>query len=161
MNTQRTRVWKTVMLALATSGLLGACARDAASPADDATARQQLLVRLDAYTAAARAVDAAASSSFFTDGGTLFEPGIKPIVSRDSIAAFIKSFPGVIVDSAMARADTVETHGNTAYIWGTYFEKLRFADQPPSAQHGRFVMQWVRGAGNEWRIHRYYRVPLP
>ncbi len=84
-----------------------------------------------------------------------------PIVSRDSIRAFIRSFPGVIVDSAFARADTVEVFGQTAIVWGSYFERLRFPGQPVSAQHGRFVMEWQREADGTWRIHRYYRVPLP
>ncbi len=128
---------------------------------DVAADRAEVLARLDAYTAAARAVDADASAAFFTAGGTLFEPGIPPIVSRDSIRAFVQSFPGVVVDSAVATADTVELFGTTALVWGTYFEKLRFAGQPPSAQYGRFVMEWRRENDGAWRIDRYYRVPLP
>lgn len=134
---------------------------EASRAAVDADARAELLSRLAQYTSAARAVDAAASAAFFTAQGTLFEPGIPPIVSPDSIRAFIASFPGVIVDSAMARADTIEVHERTAYIWGSYFERLRFPGQPESAQHGRFVMQWLKEPDNMWRIHRYYRVPLP
>lgn len=129
--------------------------------ANDVQSRTEVRARLDAYTAAARAVDANASASFFTTGGTLFEPGIAPIVSRDSIRAFVQSFPGVIVDSAIATADTIEVFGTTALVWGTYFERLRFAGQPPSAQYGRFVMEWRREDDGEWRIDRYYRVPLP
>jgi ketosteroid isomerase-like protein len=142
---------------------LSACTsgREAAPPPDDSSSRTELLARLDGYTAAARAVDAEASSAFFTAQGTLFEPGIPPIISRDSIRAFIRSFPGVIVDSAMARADTIQVYGRTAFIWGSFFEKLRFQGQPPSSQHGRFVMEWRREADDAWRIHRYYRVPLP
>ena len=129
--------------------------------ADEAHSRREVLARLDAYAAAARAVDADGSAAFFTDRGTLFEPGIVPIVSRDSIRAFIRSFPGVIVDSAVARADTVEVFGQTAIVWGSYFERLRFPGQPASAQHGRFVMEWRQEGDGAWRIHRYYRVPLP
>lgn len=149
-----------------TSILLGACTvapadhASAAASTDDA-ARTAVLARMDAYTVAARAVDADASAAFFAPGGTLFEPGIPPIVSPDSIRAFMKSFPGVIVDSAMARADTVEVFGETALVWGTYFERLRFPGQPESAQHGKFVMEWRQGADGIWRIERYYRIPLP
>lgn len=123
--------------------------------------RDTIVARLAAYASAARAVDADGSAEFFAPGGTLFEPGIPPIVSPDSIRAFIASFPGVIVDSAMLRADTVEVFSNMALVWGTYFEALRFAGQAPSAQHGRFVMRWVRDSSRTWRIDRYYRVPLP
>ncbi len=154
------------MYAVGALVLVGACTvapatRDTSVSAADEAARLAVLARLDAYTAAARAVDAEASAGFFAPRGTLFEPGIPPIVSPDSIRAFMGSFPGVVVDSAMARADTVELFGSTALVWGTYFERLRFAGQPPSAQHGRFVMEWRRGADNEWRIERYYRIPLP
>ena len=141
---------------------VGCAPRAAGEPGvDPAQARRDVLARLDAYTAAARAVDADASSAFFTRGGTLFEPGIAPIVSRDSIRAFVQSFPGVEVDSAVASADTVEVFGATALVWGTYFERLRFAGQPPSAQYGRFVMEWRLEGDGLWRIDRYYRVPLP
>jgi len=144
----------TVLLAV----LAGACT---VASTEEAQARRDVLARMDAYTAAARAVDADRSSAFFTDQGTLFEPGIVPIVSRDSIRAFIKSFPGVIVDSATAVAETVEVFDRTAIVWGTYYERLRFAGQPPSAQYGRFVMEWRHEPYKIWRIQRYYRVPLP
>lgn len=157
------------ILSLAALLALAACEIENAADANatartvtaDAAARTAVLARLDAYTAAARAVDADASAAFFTAHGTLFEPGIPPIVSPDSIRAFIKSFPGVIVDTATAQADTVEVHGDMVLVWGSYFEALRFAGQPPSRQHGRFVMQWRREADGAWRIARYYRIPLP
>lgn len=140
---------------------LGSAACDGSAEDSAPQARREVVARLEAYTAAARAVDADASVAFFTDGGTLFEPGITPLVSRDSIRAFIRSFPGVVVDSAAATADTVQVFGRTAIVWGSFFERLRFPGQPESAQHGRFVMEWQRGADGTWRIHRYYRVPLP
>lgn len=127
----------------------------------DAAARNEVRVALASYAAAARAVDADASAAWFTDGGTLFEPGIPPIISRDTIRAFVKSFPGVQVDSSVLHADTVEVFGTTAYVWGSYYEALRFPGQPPSTQDGRFVMQWLRESDGTWRIHRYYRVPMP
>ena len=163
MTSPRGTTLRAVVLAL----LLVACGdareqvREQARERDATRARSEITSRLRKYTAAARAVDADASSSFFTDSGTLFEPGIPPIVTREAIADFVRSFPGVQVDSAMARADTVEVHGSSAIVWGTYFERLRFPGQPESAQHGRFVMQWLREQDGEWRINRYYRIPLP
>ncbi|MFN0098651.1 MAG: YybH family protein [Gemmatimonadaceae bacterium] len=129
--------------------------------ADGERTAEEVRLRLARYATAAGAVDAAISASFFAPRGTLFEPGIPPIVGPDSIRAFIESFPGVEVDSAMLRADTVEVFGHTALVWGTYFERLRFPGQPASAQHGRFVMEWRRDAAGVWMIERYYRVPLP
>lgn len=143
--------------------LLGvACARDAqrATSAADAAARREITAGVAQYAAAAKAVDPN-SSALFTRTGTLFEPGIAPIVSPDSIRAFIMSFPGVKVDSAVMTADTIEVFDGTAFVWGSYFEKLSFPGQPQSSQHGKFVMEWRREADGRWRIERYYRVPLP
>lgn len=133
--------------------------RTAVSDARDAdyAVRHQLA----AYAAAAAAVDPDKIARFFAPHGTLFEPGIAPISTPDSIRAFIASFRGVVVDSAMLRADTVEVFGRTAIVWGTYFERLRFPGQPESAQHGRFVMEWRYSEDGNWYIARYYRVPLP
>lgn len=129
--------------------------------ASDRALRDTITMRLAGYADAARRVDADASAAFFAPDGVLFEPGIPPIVSPDSIRAFIKSFPGVTVDSAMAVADTIEIHARMALVWGHFFEQLHFPGQPMSAQHGRFVMQWVPGVDGVWRIRNYYRVPLP
>jgi ketosteroid isomerase-like protein len=135
---------------LALLALAGAC-RDRAAEVDAAMQR---------YQAVARTVNADSMAAAFTRNGTLFEPGIRPIHTRDSIRAFLASFPGVTVHVATATADSIEMHGNTAYYWGSYFEKLDFPGQPTSEQHGKFIAQWVRQDGH-WLIHRMYRVPLP
>ena len=109
----------------------------------------------------ARAVSADSVASFFTPNGTLFEPGIYPIQTRDSIRTFMASFPGVRVDVATATPDTIEVFGETALLWGSYFERLAFPGQPLSEQHGKFVIEWRRQPDGAWLIHRYYRVPLP
>ena len=123
--------------------------------------RREINLALQRYADAARAVDANASAAFFASNGVLFEPGIPPIQSPDSIRAFIASFPGVQVDSAVLTADTIDVFDNTALVWGSYYERLRFAGQPPSSQHGRFVMKWVQQPNRNWLIEKYYRIPLP
>ncbi len=124
-------------------------------------ARQAIASTMARYMVHARAVNADSVASFFTTDGTLFEPGINPIVGRDSIRAFMGSFPGVRVDSATAGPDAIEVFGDTALYWGSYFEKLAFPGQPLSEQHGKFVIEWLRQQDGTWQIHRYYRVPLP
>ena len=133
---------------------------DTASP-ESAGDRAAIARTWDRYMVHARAVNADSVATFYTSNATLFEPGIFPIVTRDSIRAFMGSFPGVRVDSATAPADTIEVYGNTAYLWGSYFEKLAFPGQPESQQHGRFVIQWVKQPDGAWLIHRFYRVPEP
>ncbi|HQR17827.1 MAG TPA: nuclear transport factor 2 family protein [Gemmatimonadales bacterium] len=143
--------------------LLAACSPAEAprSVMPDAETRAEVAEALGRYMVAARAVDADAIAAFFTPTGVLFEPGIFPILGADSIRAFMGSFPGVVVDSAVSMPETIEVFGDTALLWGSYFEKLSFPGQPVSEQHGRFVMEWVRQPDGRWLIQRYYRVPLP
>ncbi len=142
--------------------LLGCAApHSSPDPTRDQAARAAIRATLDSYTAAARRVDAADVARHYTTAATLFEPGIFPIHTRDSIRAFMGSFPGVRVDSAIAIADTIDIFGATAMLWGTYFERLSFPGQPTSEQDGKFVMEWHQQPDGAWLIHRYYRVPLP
>ena len=137
------------------------CSAAPARSADDGTSRADVEAAMQRYQAAARTVNPDSVSAFYTRTATLFEPGIPPIVSRDSIRAFMASFPGVRVEIATASADTIEIHGGTALYWGSYFEKLDFPGQPVSEQHGKFVAEWVRQADGQWLIERMYRIPLP
>jgi hypothetical protein len=143
--------------------LLIACAVPApnADPAAGSVAQQAVAETMQRYMVAARAVDPEAIASFYAPTGILFEPGINPIRTRDSIKAFVASFPGVRVDSAVATPDTIEVFDGTALYWGSYFEKLAFPGQPVSEQHGKFVIEWVRQPSGAWLIQRHFRVPLP
>lgn len=127
----------------------------------DATMRVTIAAAMDLYQVAARSVDPDAIAAFFAPTAILFEPGISPIVSRDSIRKFIGSFPGVRVDSATVTPDTIEVWDGMALYWGSYFERLAFPGQPVSEQHGKFVAQWVRQADGTWLIQRLFRVPIP
>lgn len=113
------------------------------------------------YQVAARTVDPDSIAAFYTPTAILFEPGINPVQTRDSIRAFIASFPGVRVEVATATADTIEVWCGTALLWGSYFERLAFPGQPVSEQHGKFVTEWVRQSDGTWLIQRFFRVPIP
>jgi ketosteroid isomerase-like protein len=110
---------------------------------------------------AARAVDPDKIAACFTATATLFEPGIQPVQTRDQIRAFVASFPGVRVEIATATPEVIEVFGDTAFLWGTYFERLAFTGQPVSEQHGKFVVEWRRQLDGRWLIERYFRVPIP
>lgn len=142
--------------------LVSACmAGPRETDADDPVAvRQEIAAAMQRYQSAARTVDPDATAAFFAPTATLFEPGIPPIRTRDSIRAFIASFPGVRVDSATATPDTIEVFGGTAFLWGSYFERLAFPGQAASEQHGQFVAQWVRQPDGTWLIQRLFRVPV-
>lgn len=128
---------------------------------DQGVARSEIAAAMESYLVAARSVNADSVAAFYTTAAVLSEPGIPPIVTRDSIRAFMASFPGVQVEVATATPDTIEVHGTTALYWGSFHERLAFPGQPRSEQRGKFVIEWVRDTSGRWLIQRYYRVPLP
>ena len=138
-----------------------ACGTPPSPARDDGATRDSIEATMAAYMVSARKVDAAGMASFFAPTGVLFEPGIQPLRTPDTIRAFLSSFPGVRVDSATAVTDTLELYGASAYLWGSYFERLAFPGQPVSEQHGKFVVHWIRDPSGRWVIQRYYRIPLP
>jgi len=153
---------RAIPVLLCASVVVGAACRSSGPDAGVVAARQQEIKQsLERYMVAARAVDANAVAAFFTPTGVLFEPGIQPIESRDAIRAFMASFPGVKVEVATSTPDTIEVFGDTAMLWGSYFERLAFPGQPLSEQHGKFVMEWIRQPDGTWLIQRYFRVPAP
>ena len=151
----------TCCLLLASTGFLSCRPSAHDGAANAAAARVEVAAALQRYQQAARTVDPTALAAFFTPTGVLFEPGIRPIVTRDSIRAFIASFPGVQVHTATATPDTIDVFGDRAYLWGSYFEHLSFPGQPTSEQHCKFVTEWARQPDGSWLIARFYRIPLP
>ena len=131
------------------------------SGTDPNAARQEIAAAMERYQVAARTVNPDSMASFFTADAVLFEPGMMPMHTRDSIRAFLASFPGAQVHVATATPDTIEVYGTTGFLWGSYFERLSFPGQPTSEQHGRFVTQWIRQNDGRWLMRRMYRIPLP
>ncbi|MEO8450517.1 MAG: nuclear transport factor 2 family protein [Gemmatimonadota bacterium] len=125
------------------------------------TARKEVAAAMQRYQVAASGLNPDSMAGFYTETATLFEPGINPVQTRDSIRAFIASFPGARVEVATATPDTIEVYDGTAFLWGSYFERLTFPGQPLSEQHGKFVTEWVRQANGGWLIQRFFRIPIP
>lgn len=151
------------MLLLATAAALLSCepARRDRDLVREAATRDTIADAMQRYQVAARSVNPDSIAAFFAPKAVLFEPGITPVNTRDSIRAFIASFPGVRVDVATATPDTIEVWGGTALLWGSYFERLAFPGQPVSEQHGKFVAEWVRQPNGTWLIQKLFRVPMP
>ena len=139
--------------------LMLGCGQDNAS-GNDAADRRAVRDAIARYQRAARSVNADSIAANFAPRGMLFEPGIPPIVSPDSIRAFVAMFTGAVVESATVAIDTLELHDASAYAWGSYYERLSFPGQPRSEQHGRFVMHWIRDSAGHWLLNRYFRVPV-
>ena len=70
--------------------------------------RDDVAQAMQRYQAVARTVNPDSMAAFFTREGTLFEPGIPPIRTRDSIRAFLASFPGAKVHIATATPDSAK-----------------------------------------------------
>ncbi|MFN0056943.1 MAG: YybH family protein [Planctomycetota bacterium] len=152
----------TSLLAFFTCVILSSCACSQCGDRVAANAgRAEIVSTLERYQVALRSVSAAAMAAFYTPTAMLLEPGIAPVYSRDAIRAFIASFPGVRVDIATATPDEIQVFGDTAYLWGSYFERLAFPGQPVSEQHGKFVTEWSRQSDGTWLIARFLRVPVP
>jgi uncharacterized protein (TIGR02246 family) len=150
-------------LLVASATTVAACDRKSrsADSADQGAAQREVAAAMQRYQVAARAVNPDSIAGFYTTNAMLFEPGINPIRTRDSIRAFIASFPGVRVDAATATPDTIEIFGNKAFLWGSYYERLKFPGQPLSEQHGKFVTEWERQEDGRWLIERFFRIPIP
>jgi ketosteroid isomerase-like protein len=150
-------------LLLALAALAVSCrlvSLEGGDPTGAAAVRQEVAAAMQRYQAAARTVNPDSIAAFYTATATLFEPGIDPIRTRDSIRAFIASFPGVRVDVATATPDTIEVFGATAFLWGSYLERLAFPGQAVSEQRGKFVAQWVRQPDGVWLMQRLFRIPV-
>ena len=112
------------------------------------------------YVAATRTMDVEKMASFYSPTAELFEPGIPPIVTRDSILAFMRFFAGAKVNRATVEQRAIEVFPSHAYYWGSYHENLDFPGQPTSDQTGRFVAQWALQPNGDWLIERMYRIPI-
>ncbi len=112
------------------------------------------------YTRVLKLVNADSSAALFTADAEMLQAGMAPIRGREAIRAFLKPFDGrAIVDSASSTIDTIESHGTTAYLWGSYHQRTRI---PPGAfadYDGRVVIEWRRDADHAWRIARILMQP--
>jgi ketosteroid isomerase-like protein len=143
--------------------VLGFAACDNALPEADAPPTSDPSVieaRMQEYVNTTRTMDVEKMGAFYSPTAELFEPGIPPIVSHDSILAFMRFFAGANVNSATIERNTIELFDSTAYYWGTYHENLSFPGQPTSDQEGRFVAEWKLQRDGTWLIERMYRIPL-
>ena len=134
---------------------LGACA-----VAPRTSVEAELRAAMERNQVAARSVDPDAIAARYTPNGVLLEPDIAPIEGRDTIRSFIASLPGARVDVATATPETIEVFGDTAFVWGSFFERLEFPGQPTSEQRGKFVCEWKRQPSGTWPIERMYRFPI-
>ena len=141
--------------------LLAGCGTKRSAPDVPPTADATVIEnRMQEYVATTRTMDVEKMAAFYSHTAWLFEPGIPPIVSRDSILAFMRFFSGAKVNTAEVEPLVIEVFDSTAFYWGTYHENLDFPGQPTSDQEGRFVAEWKLQRDGTWLIERMYRIPL-
>ncbi|HTQ79376.1 MAG TPA: SgcJ/EcaC family oxidoreductase [Thermoanaerobaculia bacterium] len=151
-------------------GLLGATACRSAAPAAsaappsaaEAEARRQVEAAMERYTTLLRTGPPEALAACFTAQGELLEPGMAPLQGPEAIRAFLAPiFTAVDVLSASATSESVEVHGDAAYQWGTYRQRVAEHGKPPADYQGRYVAAWRREADGQWRLRRMLVQPFP
>jgi uncharacterized protein (TIGR02246 family) len=102
------------------------------------------------------------TATMYTTDGILFIPGMEPLQGRKAILDYLAPlWNGATVLTAKTTVDTVEMHGERAYLWGTYEEVAGPKGDAPSLYRGRVAAEWVREADGRWRIARILTQPGP
>jgi ketosteroid isomerase-like protein len=116
----------------------------------------------DHYIAMIRLVNSDSVAAAYTADAILLEPDMAPLSGREAIRAFLAPFDGTAaVDSIESAVEVAEVYGETAYLWGSYFQRARLQGHPPSDFSGRLVAQMHLEQDGHWRIRRLLMQPAP
>jgi uncharacterized protein (TIGR02246 family) len=146
--------------------LLLAAAVVAAPPvvaaADPAQARREVEAAMQQYTALLKTGPPEALAALFTADGELLEPGLAPLHGPEAIRNFLAPvFTAVDVQEAATTSDEVDFHGDAAYQWGTYRQKVAEKGKPAKEYQGRYVAAWRRGTDGRWKLAKMLVQPFP
>ncbi|HUK63870.1 MAG TPA: nuclear transport factor 2 family protein [Dongiaceae bacterium] len=123
------------------------------------------IAQLDAATARyagfVHAMAADSIAAMYTPDGEMLGTGMHAIQSPDSIRAFLAAFTNVKVDSQAMNREAITIGDTVSVVWGTYTQVATVTGHPPVHVAGRFVAQWVRRAGEPWKIRRMLTQPAP
>lgn len=141
-----------------------ACTLKRSTPADasgESRERQQVEAAMRGYTNALRTATPDSLTDWFTRDGVLLEPGMNALNGRAAILAFLTPLAGTAtVQSAESTPEWFELHGTTAYLWGTYRQRVVVGTQPAAEYTGRYVGEWRRESDGQWRIARMMVQPF-
>jgi ketosteroid isomerase-like protein len=115
---------------------------------------------MDHYLAMLKLVNSDSVAAMFTDSAEMYQAAAPPIRGRDAIRAFLKPFDGhAHVDSVSATTIALNVYGDAAYQWANYRQVARVGGGAAESFDGRFVVEWARGAGGNWKIRRLLMQP--
>jgi uncharacterized protein (TIGR02246 family) len=123
-----------------------ACARPAETPAD----------ALDAYRQSVLTMNVDATVERLEPDAQIHHADNQPIVGRDAIRAFLKTFSNYRVTSYRLEADQTTVTGATATQHGAYHQDVIAPDGKPVHVDGVFDATWQRDADGRWRIARMH-----
>src|SRR5690349_874277 len=94
-----------------------ACGESPQPPAVTAVDPTVIEARMQEYVAVTRSMNVEKMAAFYSPMAELFEPGIPPIITRDSILAFMRFFAGAKVNNAEVEPRMIDVFDSTAYYW--------------------------------------------
>jgi ketosteroid isomerase-like protein len=137
------------------AALAGRAADPRASSAQDSpeqVAQRECEAALQSYISLLRAQDTAALTLLFVPKGKVEHVGQAPVVGREQIAQFFKSFAEYKVlsqDMRVLRATGAQSHVSQS---GTFVQVVRTPEGREVVARGWFLFQWERQAGGEWLL---------
>jgi uncharacterized protein (TIGR02246 family) len=134
----------------------------APAAAAQAPAEAQLTARLAEYETVVRRMLHDKAAEFFTDKGEVSHADATPVVGREAIRGFLKSFAAYKVLDYKLVADSTQVDGNTARQAGSFAQTVTLPQGNTVQVRGLFEAHWVRdGDTGPWRLARLHTMPPP
>ena len=110
-----------------------------------------------AFDAATRHMDNAATLALWEDDGVSLLPSTAPIVGKPAIAKFMAAVMASIPDGHMQSFDSacfdISVSGDWASEWCTEHQLVQFASgKPPFEGWGKLLLVLHRGSDGKWRL---------
>jgi uncharacterized protein (TIGR02246 family) len=96
-----------------------------------------------------------ATVAMYAPNGELLLPGMAALHGPEAIRAFLAPLAAAVkVESVTTTVDAVEVHGNTAYAWGAYDQKVTPTGKATAEYKGRIITEWQRQPDGRWMVRR-------
>lgn len=112
-----------------------------------------------AYDSTFRTQDPDGIAAWFRPNGELGSVGHPSVVGPDSIAARLRQFAEFRLLASRLDRDSTRVAGDSAWMAGRYWQRVRLPAGDTAEAHGTFTMTWVRVPGLGWRIRRLITDP--
>jgi hypothetical protein len=120
----------------------------------------QVIARLADYEAVMRRMLHDKAADFFIDRGQVSHADATPIVGREAIRGFLKSFAAYKVLDYKLVPDSTEVNGYTARQIGSFAQTVTLPQGNTVQVNGLFQADWVRDSeAVPWRLARMHTMP--